>query len=53
MGTIDEATERVNALIGFIIVESVARKGLAIAHHEHMSFDDNMKDKIIASKPDA
>jgi hypothetical protein len=50
MGDIDEATARVNAFIGFIVVESVARKGLAVAHHENMSFGEEMRNKIVVSR---
>lgn len=45
------ATERVNQLAVFLVLESLARKGLVKLHYENMSFGEDYKDKIIAEKP--
>ena len=41
---------RMNQFIGFLIVESLNRKGLIKVHYENMSFGDDMGDKILAEK---
>jgi hypothetical protein len=50
IGSLQDATVRANALIGFTLVVSLERKGLARVHYEHMSFGDEVKDKVIVSQ---
>lgn len=50
IGTLQEATNRVNALIGFTIVVSLERKGMVRVFYENMSFGDEVKDRIIVER---
>lgn len=42
--------ERVNSMIGFVVCESLARKGMVKVHHENMSFGEDMKNKTLVEK---
>lgn len=46
----DEFKDRSSQLMGFLIIESLKRKGLVKVYYENMSFDDSMGDKIIVEK---
>lgn len=46
----DTMMERVNAMIGFIVIESLARKGMVKVHYENMSFGEDMRQKILVEK---
>lgn len=46
-GNMDEYQKRVSGLVGFLVIESLARKGLVKAYRENMSFGDDMNDKVI------
>lgn len=48
--TEDVMVERINSMIGFIVVESLARKGMVKVHYENMSFGDDMKSKTLVEK---
>lgn len=47
IGTVAEATKRINALIGFIVCVSLERKNMVRVFYENMSFGEEVKDKII------
>lgn len=47
---VDTLTKRINMMIGFIVIESLDRKGLAHAVRANMSFGDEVKNKIIVKK---
>jgi hypothetical protein len=42
--------ERTNILVGFLTIESLARKGLVKVYRENMSFGDDFASKIIVEK---
>lgn len=42
--------DRATQLLGFLIVESLKRKGLVKVYYENMSFDESLGDKIIVEK---
>lgn len=46
----DTIMKRTNTLIGFMTVESLARKNLVKIHRENMSFGDDFLDKVIVEK---
>jgi len=48
----DKVQHRVNQLIAFLAVESLARKGLVKSHPQNMSFGEDMAKKIIAERID-
>lgn len=45
-----EFKDRAAQLLGFLIVESLKRKGLVKVYYENMSFDESLGDKIIVEK---
>lgn len=47
---LEEFKDRSAQLLGFLIIESLTRKGLVKAHYENMSFDESMGDKIVVEK---
>jgi hypothetical protein len=47
---IDTFSDRIQQFCAFIVIESLARKGLVKAYHANMSFGDDMGDKIIVEK---
>ena len=42
--------ERIGALIGFIAIESLYRRGLVDIYRENFSFGEDMRDKMIVKK---
>jgi hypothetical protein len=46
----NEFQSRTDQLVSLLLVESLHRKGLVLAHHENFSFHDDMKDKIIVER---
>lgn len=48
----DDSTmlERTNILVGFLTVESLARKGMVKVYRENMSFGDDYANKVIVEK---
>jgi hypothetical protein len=49
-GDVDTFVSRTNQMTGFIICESLFRKGVITVIHENMSFGDDMKDKVIVER---
>ena len=49
-GDIDILTSRTNAFTSFLVIESLARKGLVKVYRENMSFGEDMKDKVIVER---
>ena len=47
---LEEFRGRSAQLLGFLIIESLKRKGLVKAYYENMSFDESLGDKIIVEK---
>lgn len=47
---IDTFSARINQFCAFIVIESLARKGLVKVFHENMSFGEDMDSKIIVEK---
>jgi hypothetical protein len=45
-----EFQERTSTLAGFLVLESLNRKGLVKVYHENMSFGDDVGDKIIVER---
>jgi hypothetical protein len=48
--SMDSVQARASQLIAFIVLESLARKGLVKLYRENMSFGDDMGDKIVVEK---
>jgi hypothetical protein len=48
IGSIDQVAERIQTMIGFITITSLAKKGLVEAFYDKFSFDENMKNAVIA-----
>jgi len=46
----DKFKDRSAQLLGFLIIESLKRKGFVKVHYENMTFDESMGDKIIVEK---
>lgn len=44
--------KRIAALISFLVIESLARKGLVDVYRENFSFGDDMGNKIVVKKKD-
>lgn len=49
-GDLDIITQRVAALTGFIVVESLFRKGMVKIYRENMSFGEEMGNKVIVER---
>lgn len=49
-GDIEETVRRVSALSMFLVVESLARKGLVKIHRNNMSFGEDMGDKVVVER---
>jgi len=47
---VEEAQVKLNAMSNFIVLESLARKGLVKVHREHLSFGEDMGHKIVVEK---
>jgi hypothetical protein len=47
---VEESTIKINAMANFIVLESLARKGLIKLHRENLSFGEDMQDKLIAER---
>ena len=47
---IDTFSTRIDQFCSFVVIESLARKGLVKVLHENMSFGEEMGDKIIVEK---
>ena len=47
-----EITKHTNAMVMFIAMEGLYRKGLVKLYHEHMSFGDDAGDKIVVERID-
>lgn len=45
-----EFQERTSTLAGFLVLESLNRKGMVKVYHENMSFGDDAGDKIIVER---
>lgn len=49
-GDIDVLTLRTNAFTSFLVIESLARRGLVKIYRENMSFGEDMRDKVIVER---
>ena len=46
----EEFQSRTDQLVSLLLVESLHRKGLVLAHHENFSFHEDMKNKIVVER---
>lgn len=49
---LDAVQKRIAALISFLVIESLARKGLVDVYRENFSFGEDMGNKIVVKKKD-
>jgi hypothetical protein len=47
---LDVFIDRSNQLTGFIIIESLKRKGLVKVYYENMSFGEELGDKVVVER---
>jgi len=50
---VDEVMHRIDKLVGFLVIESLKRKGFVKVFYENMSFGEDMGDKVVVEKIDA
>lgn len=48
----EEFQKRADQMVSFVIIESLHRKGLVLAHHENFSFNEDMNDKVVVERRD-
>jgi hypothetical protein len=48
----NEFQSRADQFVSLLLVESLHRKGLVLAHHENFSFHEDMQNKIVVEKRD-
>jgi hypothetical protein len=46
----EEFQRRTDQFVSLLLIESLHRKGLVLAHHENFSFHEDMKDKIVVER---
>lgn len=46
----DTFHQRMDQLVGFLVIESLKRKGLVKVYYENLSFGDDMGDKLVVEK---